>query len=127
MTMSRKILVVDDELHIVHIVALKFRQAGYEVLVAQDGQKAFELAQVERPDVIITDYQMPHLDGLQLARCVKQTPGLGEVPIILLTGQGFSLSPRAMEMAGIEQCVHKPFGPRELLRLVDALFEPLAV
>ena len=56
---NQRILVVDDEVAILHVVALKLRRAGYEVLTARDGAAGLEVAQVERPDLVISDYQMP--------------------------------------------------------------------
>ena len=119
---SIKILVVDDEIHILHVISLKLRNAGYEVFSAQDGREAFEIAQIELPDLIITDYQMPHLSGLELCSRLKQISATREIPSIMLTARGFSLDKAEMEAAGIRQCINKPFGPRELLSIVNEMF-----
>jgi len=118
-----KILVVDDEVHILHVVALKFRNAGYEVITSQDGREGLELAQVERPALIITDYQMPHLSGLELARRIRHIPSTRDIPVLMLTARGFSVDQAALQAAGIEICIEKPFGPRELLRKVDEILQ----
>ncbi len=118
---KKRILVVDDEVHILHVVSLKLRNAGYEVLTAQDGREALELAQTERPDVLITDFQMPFLSGLELCRRLRQMPATREIPAIMLTARGFALEEKAMSDNGIRICLHKPFSPRELLRLVDEM------
>ncbi|MCK4627459.1 MAG: response regulator, partial [Sedimentisphaerales bacterium] len=65
---EQKVLVIDDEVHILHVIALKLRNAGYSVITSQDGRDGLELAQVELPDLIITDYQMPYLSGLELCK-----------------------------------------------------------
>ena len=61
-------MVADDESHILHVVSLKLRNAGFEVITAADGQEALELAIAERPDLLITDYHMPQLSGLELCQ-----------------------------------------------------------
>ncbi len=116
-------MTVDDEVHILHVISLKLRNAGYEVITAQDGREALELAQAELPDMIITDYQMPFLSGLELCRRLKQIPSTREIPAIMLTARGFDLDAGEMEEAGIRTCVYKPFGPRELLKTVEEMLE----
>jgi CheY-like chemotaxis protein len=64
--MERKVLVVDDEIHIVHVVAIKLRNNGFEVVTAANGAEAFELACEEHRDIIVSDYQMPIMSGLEL-------------------------------------------------------------
>jgi len=64
---NKKILVADDESHILHVVSLKLRNAGFQVVTARDGQEALELAQQEMPDLLITDYHMPQLSGWSCA------------------------------------------------------------
>lgn len=112
---------VDDELHILHVVSLKLRNAGYDVITAQDGREALELAQVERPDLIITDYQMPHLSGLELCQRLKRIPATQNIPALMLTARGFAVDPQAMTDAGIKMCLHKPFSPREILTVVKQM------
>ena len=117
----KKVLVVDDEVHILHVVSLKLRNAGYDVITAQDGREALELAQVERPDLIITDYQMPHLSGLELCQRLKRIPATQNIPALMLTARGFAVDPHAMTDAGIKMCLHKPFSPREILTVVNQM------
>jgi CheY-like chemotaxis protein len=64
--MANKVLVADDEIHIIHVVAIKLRNNGYEVIAANNGAEAYELACRERPDIVVTDYQMPLLTGFEL-------------------------------------------------------------
>lgn len=119
MNNKKKILVADDEVHILHVVSLKLRHAAYQVITARDGREALELAQVERPDLIITDYQMPFLSGLELCQRLKQIPSTSRIPAIMLTARGFALDKQAMQATGIKNCLTKPFSPREVLRVVD--------
>jgi two-component system, OmpR family, alkaline phosphatase synthesis response regulator PhoP len=119
--MSKRILVVDDEDHIRAVVSLKLRNAGFEVLTAVDGEEAAELCRSERPDLIITDFQMPILTGMELCRQLRQDPQTRSIPAILLTARGFDLEPEEMAEAGIAVVLAKPFSPRELLERVNAL------
>jgi CheY-like chemotaxis protein len=118
---EKKVLVVDDEVHILYVVSLKLRNAGYEVITAQDGREALELAQIESPDLLITDYQMPYLSGLELCRRLQRIPATRHIPALMLTARGFSVDPQAMLAAGIKLCLHKPFSPREVLTAVDGM------
>ncbi|MBN1764292.1 MAG: response regulator [Sedimentisphaerales bacterium] len=119
-----KVLVVDDEVHILHVIALKLRNGGYEIITARDGREALELAQVELPDLIITDYQMPYLSGLELCQRLRQIPATRHIPAIMLTARGFNLEETALRSAGIEICINKPFGPRDLLCTVNEIINP---
>ena len=121
---GKKVLVVDDEIHIVHVVSIKLRNNGYEALTAENGQQAYELACSEKPDVVITDCQMPIMDGLELVGKMRETEDLKEVPVIMLTARSFAIDKSQQEELGIRGCVSKPFSPKELLRNIeDVLYE----
>ena len=122
--MSEKtILVADDESHILHVVSLKLRNAGFRVLTAQDGQEAFDIAVLEKPDLLITDYHMPELSGLELCRRLKQDPATSGIPAIMLTARGYHLEPHDTEESGILRMLSKPFSPRQLLATVNEVLE----
>jgi len=116
---GKKILVCDDESHILHVVSLKLRNAGYEVFTASDGQEALELAIAERPDLIITDYHMPSLSGLELCQKLKQDTATAKIPAIMLTARGYQLDPNDTRDSGILRMLSKPFSPRHLLTTVN--------
>lgn len=116
---ERTILVADDESHILHVVSLKLKNAGYRVLTARDGQEALELAQQEKPDLLITDYHMPQLSGIELCRRLKQDPATSHIPAIMLTARGYELEPTDTEQSGILRMLSKPFSPRHLLSTVE--------
>jgi two-component system alkaline phosphatase synthesis response regulator PhoP len=120
---AKKILVADDETHILHVVSLKLRNAGFHVLTARDGQEALELAQQELPDLVITDYHMPQLSGLELCQRLKQDPNTTHIPAIMLTARGYHLEPRDTEQSGILRMLSKPFSPRQLLSTVNEVLE----
>jgi two-component system, OmpR family, alkaline phosphatase synthesis response regulator PhoP len=118
--MSEKtILVADDESHILHVVSLKLRNAGFRVLTARDGQEALEMAQQNHPDLLITDYHMPQLSGLELCQRLKQDDKTSDIPAIMLTARGYHLEPADTEQSGILRMLSKPFSPRHLLTTVN--------
>ena len=106
---EKTILVADDESHILHVVSLKLRNAGFRVITANDGQEAYEIALQERPDLLITDYHMPQLSGLELCQKLKQDPATREIPAIMLTARGYHLEPhdteRERDAADAEQAI----------------------
>jgi two-component system, OmpR family, alkaline phosphatase synthesis response regulator PhoP len=116
---TRTILIADDESHILHVVSLKLSNAGFAVLTARDGREALELARHEHPDLIITDYHMPHLSGLELCAALRNDPATRDIPAILLTARGYSLEPQDTEDYGIRCMIAKPFSPRQLLQTVN--------
>ena len=122
--MSEKtILVADDESHILHVVSLKLRNAGFRVLTARDGQEALEIAQQQHPDLLITDYHMPQLSGLELCQRLKQDRQTNNIPAIMLTARGYHLEPSDTEQSGILRMLSKPFSPRQLLTTVNEVLE----
>ena len=124
--MSRKILVADDEAHILHIVRMKLSNAGYEVLTAVDGQEAIEIFLSEGPDLLITDYQMPGMTGLELCRQIKECGAMSVIPVVMLTSREFDIEPGEIQRAGITTILAKPFSPRELLAKVEQLLNSSA-
>ena len=116
---EKKVLVVDDEIHIIHVVAIKLRNNGYEVISADNGTQAFELACEEKPDVIVTDFQMPGMTGLQLVEKLRQCELTRDIPVILLTARNFVISQQQQKDLQISQCLSKPFSPKELLGNIE--------
>lgn len=123
---GKTILVADDESHILNVVSLKLRNAGFNVVTARDGQEALELAQAEKPDLLITDYHMPQLSGIELCRRLKQEAATSGIPAIMLTARGYNLEPGDTEQSGILRMLSKPFSPRQLLTTVTEVLESLA-
>lgn len=112
---TRKALVVDDEAHIRHVVALKFRNAGFEVITGGDGEEGLRLAREHAPAVIIVDLQMPYMTGLEMCTALAQDPATASIPAIMLTARGFGLTRADTEKTIIRKVMSKPFGPRQLL------------
>ena len=120
---EKTILVADDESHILHVVSLKLRNAGFRVITASDGQEALEIAIQEKPDLLITDYHMPQLSGLELCQRLKQDPATRRIPAIMLTARGYHLEPHDTEQSGVLRMLSKPFSPRALLATVNEVLQ----
>jgi len=123
---EKTILVADDESHILNVVSLKLRNAGFRVITAADGQAALELATNEKPDLLITDYHMPRLSGIELCRRLKQNPETSSIPAIMLTARGYHLEEQGPADHGIIEMMSKPFSPRHLLLTVNQVLERAA-
>lgn len=123
---EKTILIADDESHIVNVVSLKLRNAGYRVVTAGDGLEALELAVTEKPDLLITDYHMPRLSGIELCRRLKQDQETRSIPAIMLTARGYHLEEQDQAESGILRMLSKPFSPRQLLNTVNEVLERVA-
>ncbi len=120
-TMTKRILLCDDEIHILRAAEFKLKKAGYDVRIAGDGQEAWEAIQQQKPDILITDCQMPRMDGFGLVQKVRENPQTADLPIFMLTAKGFELSHDELaEKWNVMAVIAKPFSPRELLQRVDS-------
>ncbi|RMD62110.1 MAG: response regulator [Planctomycetota bacterium] len=119
MSVARTILVVDDEAHITHVLAMKLRNAGYNVVTAGDGEEGFELARQTRPDLIVTDMWMPYMTGAQLCEKLRSTPTTHDVPVVVLTARGHAFDPSDLEQPNVRAVLSKPFSPREVLLKIE--------
>jgi two-component system, OmpR family, alkaline phosphatase synthesis response regulator PhoP len=113
-----RILVVEDELKIARTVRLYLQQAGYEVTVVDDGAMALPAFRSELPDLVILDLMLPHTDGCEICRKIRQTSG---VPIIMLTARTEETDRIVGLELGADDYVTKPFSPRELTARVRAV------
>ncbi|HTN77221.1 MAG TPA: response regulator [Pirellulaceae bacterium] len=122
--MGLSILLCDDEVHILRAAEFKFTRAGFDVRCASDGEEAWQLIEERQPDLVITDCQMPRLDGLGLAKRIHESPLTTGIPVLMLTGKGFEI-PRTEQWRefGIVQVLPKPFSPRELIAKSQQILE----
>lgn len=116
-----RVLVADDETHIVQVLALKFRNAGHDVLEASDGEEALQLAREYTPDVIVTDVQMPFMNGIELAGALLADSRLCNLPVLVLTARGWSMDESLQGLSNVRTVLSKPFSPREVLATVEQL------
>ncbi len=123
---EKRVLVADDEPSLLHLVSLRLRRAGYEVLTASNGREALEKAQREHPDLVVTDYLMPGLSGLELCQKLRHDPKTADIPAIVLTVKGYDVEPHDSRQSGVRRMLDKPFVPRDLLASVsEVLDKPL--
>ncbi|MCK5173331.1 MAG: response regulator [Planctomycetes bacterium] len=118
---GKKILVADNEFHIIQVVALKFRKNGFNVFTAQDGASALDLAREHLPDVIVTDLGMPIMSGVEFVENLRANDRTMDIPVVMLTARDFEMDDEMKERLGISACISKPFSPRELVRTVKDL------
>jgi DNA-binding response OmpR family regulator len=118
--MAEKILVVDDDQYIRLILQKRFTSKGYTVLVAEDGVRGLEVAKADPPDLIISDWMMPKMDGLEFCRLAKQDEKLRFTYFIILTARDTQDDKIEGIETGADDFVTKPFNDRELLTRVRA-------
>ncbi|MBN1909537.1 MAG: response regulator [Pirellulales bacterium] len=126
--MTHRVLLCDDEIPILRAAEFKIKKAGYDVRIASDGEEAWQLIQQEKPDILVTDCQMPRLDGLGLVRRLREHDDTRDLPVFMLTAKGFELD--AEELAsqwGVLGLIAKPFSPRKLLETIQAALDSQTV
>jgi two-component system alkaline phosphatase synthesis response regulator PhoP len=124
---QKKALVVDDEIHIVQVVAIKLRNNGFDVTTAENGAIALEHVKSEKPDIIVTDFQMPVMSGLELIENLRSDPETADIPVIILTARGFAIEEGKKEELKIADCLSKPFSPREVLKCIEETLSACSV
>lgn len=116
-----KILVVDDEVYIVHILDFSLGMEGYEVVTALDGEQAIEKANAEHPDLIVLDIMMPKLDGYETCKRLKADDATRNIPVILLSAKGRNIDQKIGFEVGADDYITKPFSPRKLVERINAI------
>ena len=114
-TSGEKLLVVDDDPFIARLLEIELAAAGYQVRVANDGQQAMDQVGQDPPDLVITDVMMPHVDGFELTRSLRQDPRTATISVIILTARGLSADKLEGFAIGADDYIVKPFDTPELL------------
>lgn len=115
----KKILVVENSPTIISVADSLLRQRGYDVTCLSSGQKAFEHAKAEKPDLILTALGISGLDGIQLCKNIIADPLTGGIPVILLIGDKDSIYEDKLDTCGARGRIKKPFSPKDLIRIVE--------
>jgi two-component system alkaline phosphatase synthesis response regulator PhoP len=118
---KEKILVVDDEEDILELLKYNLSREGYQVSCTTSGEKTLNLVKTETPDLILLDLMLPGMDGLEVARRLKDNPNTKNVPIVMLTAKGEEADIVTGLELGADDYITKPFSPRILLARVRAV------
>lgn len=116
-----QIVVADDEVFLTQLVSSNLRRRGYEVFVADNGDAAFKLALKHQPQLVVSDYQMPILDGLKLSMRLKENASTSHIPVLMLTARGHLITPEDLARTNIRALLSKPFSMRELMPKLEAV------
>ena len=122
---KKRILVVDDERHIVRLVQVNLERAGYEVLTAFDGIEALDKVKNDDPDMVVLDVMMPRMDGFEVLKNLQSDPRFQNIPVIMLTAKAQDADIFKGWASGVSSYLTKPFNPRELLVFVERIFQSL--
>lgn len=120
---GKTVVIADDEPHLTHIVAFNLRKAGLTVHVANNGAECVKLATAAPPDLIVSDYQMPVMDGLAACVRLKADPRTANVPVIMLTARGHRLTAEELSQTNIQALLPKPFSARDLLAKIGNVLD----
>lgn len=121
--MAERILIADDDPSLQRLLFHTLKLEGYEVIPAHDGNEALELVNREHPDLVILDIMMPHINGLDVCRILREQPATATLPIIMLSGLNEVQEKVLGLKAGADEYVTKPIDLRELAARVDALLK----
>ena len=119
---KKRILVVDDNAYIRDVLCRLLELKCFKVVTAEDGRAGIEVTEAENPDLIITDIQMPRLDGVEMIKALRNQSRFSKVPILAITAYGHWAEARAIE-AGADRAMVKPIEPDLLIELIEQLLE----
>jgi DNA-binding response OmpR family regulator len=113
--MTKKILIVDDEVNIVISMEFLIKQVGYDLEIAKDGEEALEKVASFAPDLILLDVMMPKINGFEVCRRIRHNPDWQDIKIIMLTAKGREVEVTKGMALGADSYIIKPFSTKELM------------
>jgi len=116
-----RVLVVDDDPVILHLIRLNLELEGHEVTQAEDGAAALEQARDSHPGVVVLDVMLPKIDGFEVCRRLRQDPETAAIPVVLLSARTLASDMDTGREAGADEYVTKPFDPVRLVEVVERL------
>lgn len=119
--MAFKVLVVDDEPYMHRLLQHHLERAGFEMLSANNGREAVQLADQAQPSLIVMDVMMAELDGLSALKQLKKSEQTRHIPVIMITASAYNITRQEAELSGAAMFLTKPFSPTQLLMAVRAL------
>ena len=115
-------LVVDDEFGTVEVLVAALEDAGYRVLTAANGRRALERLEENKPDLVVSDFMMPLMDGAALVRAIRSDPQFRDIPVIMMSAAPETALRKRLD--GYEAFLRKPFRVPALLELIASLLNP---
>ncbi|HRI44787.1 MAG TPA: response regulator [Fimbriimonadaceae bacterium] len=119
--MALKILVCDDERHIVRLIQVNLEKQGYQVVTAFDGKEGLEKVKSEKPDLLVLDVMMPYMDGFEVLKSLRKEPETQDLPVIMLTAKAQDKDVFEGYHYGADMYLTKPFNPMELVTFVKRI------
>ncbi|MBN8691123.1 MAG: response regulator [Armatimonadetes bacterium] len=121
--MALKILVCDDERHIVRLIQVNLEKQGYQVVTAYDGKEGLEKIKAEKPNLVVLDVMMPYMDGFEVLKNLRREPDFMDLPVIMLTAKAQDKDVFEGYHYGADMYLTKPFNPIELVTFVKRIAE----
>jgi CheY-like chemotaxis protein len=122
MVSGKQIILVDDEPYVTAMLSRKLTALGHTIRICSDGQEAFDTANQLPPDAIVSDYQMPILNGFEMCIKLKSNPLTARVPVVLLTARGHHFNDDDLAKTNIRCVLAKPFSARDVIATLDKIF-----
>lgn len=119
--MALKILVCDDERHIVRLIQVNLERQGYQVVTAFDGKEGLEKIRAEKPNLVVLDVMMPYMDGFEVLKALRREPETEALPVIMLTAKAQDKDVFEGYHYGADMYLTKPFNPMELVTFVKRI------
>jgi CheY-like chemotaxis protein len=127
-TDKKRILVAEDNAALASVVRFNLERSGFAVTIANNGRIAWEHAQKQSFDMVVTDQQMPEMSGCELCQLLRASAAYAATPIIMLTAKGMELElPKLRDELGISATFLKPFSPKEIVKAVEDCLAAVAV
>ena len=115
------VIVIEDDPDIALLVTHKLRGAGHEATVHTDGRAGLDAVGAAVPDLVIVDWMMPRMDGIEVCEAMRADPNVARVPVLMLTAKAQEADIERAYAAGVDEYIQKPFSTRELAVRVDRL------
>lgn len=119
--MATRLLIVEDERHIIESLSFVLEREGFEVAAALDGEAAIQRLRTDPPDILILDVMLPRMNGLEVLKFARADPALRALPVIVLTAKGQVQDRQMAEEIGVDAFMTKPFSNRDVIEAVRAL------
>lgn len=121
--MSQKILVIEDNAQNLYLIHFLLESNGYTVIEAENGIIGIQKAKEEKPDIILLDIQLPEMDGYEIARILRSTPGIDTIPIIAVTSYAMAGDKERILAAGATDYIEKPINPATFVDQIKVHFK----